>query len=374
VTALLAALAWAPCLAADALPQPALDGGKQLGLDPRFVYGVQQGLEMLYLRRYEGARDHFAALEAEWPGTAMRSVADVLVWQALMMENFDFRYDKQYWTASKMARADLDAARATPGNDAWEALLYATVLGIESIHTMRQGGYVSALKLAFQAMDEIEGCRAAAPGFVDLTLADGLYNYWRSAVTMHNKMLPDFGDHRQQGLAQMQAVEATGVFVRPMATLSLAFSYWESGELSKAATYTAKNRAAYPDNVINNLVSGMLFTSMRRYDDAIVQCDRVLAVDPKNTRVHYWRGLALLKSNRVPEAKTELQTYLAAPHLELDQRSYGHYRLGQAHERAKEWTQAMEQYRLAVKLDGHKGAKAAIDDLEEKKKAGAITY
>ncbi len=374
MTAVLAWLALAPSFAADALPQQALDGAEQLGLDPRFVHRVQQGLEMLYLRRYEGARDHFAALETEWPGTAMRNVADVLVWQALMMENFDFRYDKQYWTASKAARGDLEAARAVAGNEAWEALLYATVFGIESIHTMRQGGYVSALKLAFQAMDEIEACRAAAPKFVDLTLADGLYNYWRSAVTMHNKMLPDFGDHRAQGLAQMQSVEANGVFVRPMATLSLAFSFWESGELSKAATYTAKNRAAYPDNVINNLVSGMLFTSMRRYDDAIVQCDRVLEVDPKNTRVHYWKGLALLKSNRVPEATSELQTYLTAPDLEVEQRSYGHYRLGQAYEREKSWAAAMEQYRQAVKLDGHKSSKAAIEHLEEKKKAGTIAF
>jgi tetratricopeptide (TPR) repeat protein len=121
-------------------------------------------------------------------------------------------------------------------------------------------------------------------------------------------------------------------------------------------------------------VSGSLFVSMRRYDDGLGLFDRVLAVDPKNTRVRYWQGVAFLKTNRLAEAKTALGIYLAAPHLEPDQRSYGHYRLGQVHERAKEWSQAVEQYRLAVKIDGHKGAKAAIEDLEEDRKEGAITF
>jgi predicted Zn-dependent protease len=201
-----------------------------------------------------------------------------------------------------------------------------------------------------------------------------LYNYWRSAVTMHNKMLPDFGDQRAQGLAQMQSVEANGVFVRPMATLSLAFSWMEEGELEKSYAAIEKNKRVYPDNVINNLVGSMILVAMRRYEAAIATCDQIVATDPKNVRVHYWKGLALLKSNKLPEAKAELQGYLASDHLETEQQSYGHYRLGQVYAREQDYTQAIEQYKAAVKLDGHKGAKAAITALEERKKRGEITF
>jgi predicted negative regulator of RcsB-dependent stress response len=359
---------------AGELPADAIRGGEQLHMDPAFVAGVQDGLELLYRRRYEGARAHFAQLEEHFPGTAIRSVADVLVWQALMMENLDFRFDKQYWTASKAARRDLDVALSTPGNEGWDHLLMASILGIESIHTMRQGGYMGALQLAFQAMDHIEKCRAAAPTYVDLKLADGLYNYWRSYLTMHNKMLPDFGDHRVQGIEQMQYVEETGIFVKPMATLSLVFSWMEEGELDKAKAGTEKIGRSYPDSVINNLVGGMVLVAMRHYDEAIVVLDKIVATDPKNVRVHYWKGLALLKSGELDAAKAEFQGYLAADHLETEQRSYGHYRLGQVFARQHLYTEAMEQYRAAVKLDGHKGAKAAIDGLESRKKEGEISF
>jgi Flp pilus assembly protein TadD len=356
------------------LPADAVRGGEQLKLDPVFVAGVQDGLELLYRRRYEGARTHFAQLEAAFPGTAIRSVADVLVWQALMMENLDFRFDKQYWTSSKAARRDLDAALAKPGNEGWDNLLMASILGIESIHTMRQGGYMGALQLAFQAMDHIEKCRAAAPTYVDLKLADGLYNYWRSYLPMHNTMLPDFGDHRSQGIEQMQLVEQTGIFVKPMATLSLVFTWMEEGELDKAKAGTEKIRRTYPDSVINNLVGGMVLVAMRRYDEAVVVLDKILATDPKNVRVHYWKGLALLKSGQLDAATVELKGYLAAEHVETEQRSYGHYRLGQVYSRQHKYTEAVEQYRAAVKLDGHKGAKAAIDGLETRRKQGEISF
>ena len=356
------------------LPTPAYIGAKMLSLEPEFVHGVQQGLELMFLRKYEPAREHFATLEQTFPGTAVRSVIDVLVWQALMLENFDYRYDKQYWTSSKQARRDLDAAMATPGNEGWEHLMSAAIVGIESIHTMRKGNYLSALSLAFQAMESIEACRAASPDFVDLKLADGMYNYWRSAITMSSKVLPDFGDHRVEGIEQMEIVERTGVFVGPLATLSLAFTWMEQNDLKRAVTSCAVNRSAYPDNIVNNLVCGMIYINMRKFPEAVEVFDRVIAVDPGNTRVHYYKGLALLKQGELEPAKTEFVSYLAAEHLEPYQQSYTNYRLGQVYARQHDYPKAVEHYKEAVKIDGHKSAKSAIERLESRKKEGKISW
>lgn len=355
-------------------PPEAYIGAKMLSLEPEFVHRVQQGLGLMYERKYEAARDHFGALERDFPGTAVRSVIDVLVWQALMLENFDYRFDKQYWTASKQARRDLDEAIASPGNDAWEQLMLSAVLGIESIHTVRRGNYLNALSLAFQAMEAIERCRQAAPEFIDLKLADGLYNYWRSVITMSSKMLPDFGDHRVEGIEQMTLVERTGVFVGPLATLSLAFTWMEQHELKRAASACGRNRHAYPDNVVNNLVCGMIYINMRHFPEALEVFDRVTAVDPSNTRVRYYRGLALLKQGQLEPARDEFSRYLEAQYLEPYQRSYTNYRLGQVYARMHEWPKAMEHYKEAVKIDGHKGAKSAMARLEDRRKAGKIDW
>lgn len=355
-------------------PQEIYLGAEMLKLDPMFVHAVQQGLDLLYLRRYTEAREHFGKVEETFPGTATRSVADTLVWQALMLENFDYRYDKQYWVASKQARADLEAALGKPGNEGWEHLASAAIVGIESIHTMRQGSYLSALQLAFQAMDHIEKCRAAAPKFVDLKLADGLYNYWRSVVTMNSKMLPDFGDHRVEGIEQMTLVEDTGIFMKPMASLALAFSWMEEGDLKRAGSACTKNKIKYPDNIVNNLTCGMVYTESRRYDEAIGAYDRVLKVDPKNDRVHYLRGYTLLRKGDAPGAKAALERYLGSQHLEAYQRSFAHMRLGQALTRLEQYGPAVDAYKAAIKIDGNKQAKKLLDKLEERKKAKKIDW
>ena len=335
---------------------------------------MQQGLDLVFQRKYNEARDHFSTLDGQYTNSGIRSVADVIVWQALMLENFDFRYDKQYWTSSKQARKDLDAALAIPGNDAWEQLMVAAIVGIESIHTMRQGNYLPALQLAFQAMDAIEKCRAAAPDFVDLKLADGLYNYWRTVVTMSSKILPDFGDHRVEGIEQIQIVEAQGVLVSPLATLSLAFSWLEENDMKRAASAVGKNRRDYPDNIINNLVSAMTFNAMHRYPDALEVLDHIVATDPNNDRVHYWRGLTLQKQGKLDLAIAEYDKYLTATHLEDYQKSYSLYRLGQIYSRKHEYATAMEKYKEAIRVDGNKPAKAAKERLEQRKKDGKIDY
>ncbi len=356
------------------LPLRAYQGAEMLDMDAEFVNAVQMGLEQLYKRDYSGARDTFEALEEKFPNTAVAAVVDTLVWQALMLENFDFKYDKQYWTSTKTAREKLAKAMKEPGAEGWEHLLMATIVGIESIHTMRKSEYLQALSLAFDAMGHIEESKKANPDFIDLELADGLYNYWRSAITLSNKALPDFGDERLKGIEQMQAVEKQGVFLKPLATLSLAFTWIEEKDYKKAIIQTAKNRHDFPDSIVNNLVAGTTFIYMKDYENALGALAQVERVDPKNQRVKYWKGVALLRSGKADEALAAFQSYLEYEHLEDYQKSWTLYRIGQCQARNKEWGKAYESYEAAAKVDGHKPSKDAMDRLKERKKKGKIDF
>lgn len=354
-------------------PPAAYLGATALKLEPAFVAGLQAGLEKLYLRDYPGTRAHFAALEEQHPGTGIRAMADVLVWQALMLENFDYRFDKQYWAASAQARSDLEAASKVAGREGWEEFLMTGVAGIESIHTMRQQHYINALQLAFEALDHLQKAREELPDFVDLTLADGMYNYWRTVVTMNSKVLPDFGDKRVEGIEQMQAVERGAVLIGPPTTMSLAFTWLEEGDRKRALSACVRNRRKYPDNIINNLLTGTTYLSMRRFDSALGVFDEILEDDPENRRVHYWKGLANLRSGKVPAARASFETYLGFDYMEDHQRAAAIYRLGQVSYREKDYTQAYEKFKEASKL-GHKGAKTQLDRMKKKKKEGKIKY
>ena len=46
------------------------------------------------------------------------------MWQVLMLENFDFKYEMQYKNSFDTAVQDLQRASVQPGNDAWENFLW----------------------------------------------------------------------------------------------------------------------------------------------------------------------------------------------------------------------------------------------------------
>lgn len=358
------------------VPYPAtvVHAAAQLGLSRDFVHHVQKGLELLYERRYAETRQFFTELETVFPHTAVSAVGDLLVWQAVMLENFDFRYDDQYRAASQLARAKLSEAAKLKGNEAWEHLMLGVVAGIEAIHAARQSRYLPALSLAFEAIDQIEATRTLAPSFVDLDLADGLYNYWRTALTQQAKGLPSFGDKRQQGIEEIQAVIDRGVFLAAPARLAMAFTWMEEQKHDRARDVLLANRASYPKNIINEMMLGVAFLSLKDNAAALATFDGVLAIDPKNRRVHYYRAVALLRSGRTADAIVELKGYLALPDIEVWQRSGAYFRLGQALEEQKAWPGAMAAFEKAVALDGSAGAKAGVERLKRLKKEGKIDF
>jgi tetratricopeptide (TPR) repeat protein len=354
--------------------QAVLQGSRVLGLPSEYIVRVKEGFGLVFGRQYPAARTHFAKLEKDYPGTGIATSVEAMIWQALMLENFDFRYDKQYEAANMAALATLQVALRDPKHQAWEHFQMAGLIGVEAIHMVRHGSYLPALSRAFEAMDHAQKAREAAPDFVDLDLADGMYNYWRTVVTLSSKMLPDFGDQRALGIQQMQNAQRSAFFLGDPATLALAFSWLEERDYHKAYLACAANRTIYPDNVINNLLTGQSLVYLRRYDEAIAVYRKIISDAPDNNRVYYHLGVAYGRKGDHRSAIQNLERYLASDHLEGWQRSTGHYRLGQSHYSLKAYKSADYHYRLAVKVDGLKAAKVALERMEQAKKEGKIQY
>ena len=347
---------------------------QQLGMEPDFAQAIRDGLEQIYLRQYPAARATLASTEEAYPDRGMGSVGDALVWQALMLENFDYKYEKQYWVSAKAVRKDLDKALRVAGNDAFEHFIYGGMVGIEAIHNARRGKYLGALQLAFEAMDHLEQCRTLAPEYTDLVLADGMYNYWRSVITNWSSMLPHFEDHKAEGIEQMKVVEAEGVFLEAAATLSLAFAHIQERDKEGAKEDVDRIRASYPDNVINNLLAGSVYLSLGKYDTARGMFDEVLEDSKSNKRALYWRGITNHKAGRLEDALRDYKAYLKADYLEPSQRSYTYYRMGRVYQKQKKYKLAEEAYHMSVKIDRFKPAKARIDILRRDKRSGKISY
>jgi len=345
-------------------------GQQVLGLDPKFVHDARNGLHLIYLREYKNARGQFHTLGKEFPGWGIGPVGEVLVWQALMLENFDFRFEGQYQTALRKSQAELQAAMQLPGNEAWEYFLMSGVLGIDSIHTMRHEEWMKALSRGYEAMKMVAKVKELAPDFADIRLGDGLFNYWVTVVSKSTKAIPDMGDKRQEGIADMRRVETQGIFLAPAATLALTFTWIEEGAKKEALRTAVRNQKRYPNNIINNLVLARVQMYNNIYDQSEKTLKHVLSTDPKNRRAHYYLARLYLRWKKVDEAIASLDRYLAFTDLDKRDRGVALYYKGIAYLRKKDVDAAEAAFKESWKVARFERAKKRLDRIEKQRSAG----
>jgi tetratricopeptide (TPR) repeat protein len=343
-------------------------GAEWLGLQPVFLHDTRVGIEQLYRGDYKAAKAHFDSLGIKYRGSGVAPVGQLLIWQALMIENFDFRYDSQYRNSYKISRQELQQALLVPGNEAWEYFLQASVLGVDAIHLLRKEEWVTAVGRGYEALKSVEKVRQLAPRFVDVQLGDGLFNYWTTVISMSTKSIPDTGDNRQKGIAQMRQVEQQGIFLGPAATLGLTFTWIEEGKNKTALECALRNHKAYPSNVINTLILGRVYSYNRAYPDAERVYKEVVASSPNNQRVHYYLGLLYLRWNKLPEAEASLDRYLAFTDLSPTFRASALYYKGALYQRKQDIPTAKKYYQDAVRIGKMKRAQQRLDKLAKQGK------
>lgn len=340
-----------------------------LGIQVELADSVYKVCELLYVRNYPEAKKYLDGLSVAHPTLGLGPLGHALIYQSLMFENYDYRYEKQYRASYDATRAQLDKGAKEAGNEALESIVLTGIQGVEAIHLMRKGEFLPAMGKALDAMKALEELRRWAPTLPDLKMADGLYMYWRSVVSLSSKALPDFADRRAEGIALLQEAEKASYFMGPAASLALAYSYIEERQLKLALDRCLLIRVKYADNVINNMTLGRIYTSMRRYDDALRIYQEVKGDAGSNQRVYYQEGVVYYRMGRYPEALKALQTYIGFKEVPVDARATAWYRLGTVQQKLKSPAEARAAFNQAVKLNNHEGAKRAIarmDAREEK--------
>jgi tetratricopeptide (TPR) repeat protein len=342
----------------------AYEGARVLSMDVDFVSDCLRAVELLYTRDYKASKAAFEAAGQKWPGSGLGPIGHVLIFQAMMLENFDYQYESQYELAAKRARQQLQEAMETPGNDAWEHFIYGGVLGVDSIHTMRKGSYLTALNRGIEAMKSVNKAKELAPEFKDVLLGDGLYNYWRTIITRSVKGMPDFGDNRSKGIELMQTVEREGIFLGPAASFALTYTWLEEGALKRALATALSIQQRYPNNVVNNLLVGRLYMYRRMYSNSEQTFLELLKISPDNQRSHYYLSRLYLRTKRLRLSETHIDKYLAFD-LDKDYRSRALYAKGLIYYRRKDYTTAKQLLEQAWKVGKLKRAKRRLEKIQK---------
>lgn len=348
------------------------NGAKWLDVTPEFMWHCWLVMNSLYDRDYRGLHTVLENVKKKYPNSGVEPVGRALMYQTLMLENFDFKYETQYKTMFELAKQDLEQAMMSPGNDAWEAFLLGAILGVDAIHELRKEEFLNAINQGYEAVKWIDKAKKLAPDFVDADLGDGLWIYWRSLIAANVPGFSNLGfaDDREKGIKLMQRAEREAVFLRPAASHALTYTWIEERKMKKALAAAKALEAAYPNNIINLQVLGRVEMYNRLYKDAEQSFNKVLKLSPKNQRVHYYLARLYMKENKYKAAEKEINTYLKFD-LSDYHKGYGYYYKGHILMRQKKYTEAAKSYDMAWKVNKIEKAKEraeAARNMADKKK------
>ena len=93
---------------------------------------------------------------------------------------------------------------------------------------------------------------------------------------------------------------------------------------------------------------GWTYSFQGRYDEAIRECEKAILQDPEFGNPYNDIGAYLIEQGRYREAIPYLRSALSAKRYESQH--YPHFNLGRALEKTGQWTEAIAEYREAMRL------------------------
>lgn len=360
---------WLLSAQAQSVPTPSyaavsVAAAQQLGVEVALTEELHQACELIYSRKYPEAKKLLGDLTLKYPDLGIGPIGEAIIYQSLMFENEDYRYERQYQQAAAAAQLQIEAGLQHPGREALEYFFLSGIQGLDAVQSMRKVDVLPALNKAFDAMHSLEKVREYAPTFTDLKLCDGMFIYWRSVIATSSKLLPDGTDRRAEGIELIKQAEKEANFLGPGSSLALAYSYIESHNYKLAVERCQFLRAHYPDNLLNNMTLARVYSSLRHYDDAIAIYEEIKLRVSSNQRVYFEEGVVYSRMGRYTEAKASYLVYIKFPDVPINERSSTQYRLGLVCGQLKQLDEAHYWYEEAIKTNGNNAAKKAIDRMD----------
>ena len=141
-----------------------------------------------------------------------------------------------------------------------------------------------------------------------------------------------------------------------------AYSHQMKGEFDQAIDLYRQSIAIFPTAEAHTFL-GWTYSFQSRYDEAIAECQRAIAVDPDFGNPYNDIGSYLIEQGRPHEAISWLEKATLAPRYESYH--FPHYNLGRAYEKLRQWGKAIACYRNSLSHNSGYGlAKTALFRLQ----------
>lgn len=327
-------LSFLVCILLYPLPTFAQEGDPYK--DPKiYKYIIDQALvgrDLGMERKIDDALEVFKDLDRRWSWLPIGSLGQMLVYEGSMIENFDFRYQKEFEEAERRNRAAMDKLdRAQLDALGW--LMFASSYGLSALNQARHHNWWSALENALKGIWCLSSAEELDPDHPDVKLGIGIYTYWRSVLTRSLWFLPFFSDRRSEGIAFMREGLSEEGIAGPVGKLTYAYAMRQEERWAEGVYFLTELEARFPNNILVRLLSGEIDIFLKHYKHAATQFRKVIEIDDSITRAYFLLGGTLLVEGKdVEEAERQL-LYFVATEPEGDLKGRAQYLLSVYYEK-----------------------------------------
>jgi TolA-binding protein len=353
------------------------------GSDADLIARSVEGERLLMSRDYAEAQALFQKLSQDYPESPAGAFGLMAMWQTRMFENRDFRFISQYDAAETKMTALCDERLLPEQPKEWDMFVCASGFGMRGFFDARRDKWMQGLGGAIRSVRTYKRLLWLNPNFIDADMGVGMYEFWRSVVTLRMKWLPFFSDQRAAGMAKLERVVSGGKYVRDLAKANLAYMHIEMKNYDQALGILNDLIVRYPRNVLMRQAKGEVFWWQKKYQDCYETFAQILEDDPKLTRSLYWMAASLVipymkvdvagtprADSKIPDdiatrAKDQLNQYLQSKPIKI-WASASHYWLASIAEWQGDKATAITEYNEALKLDkgGAKEIKKRLERLQ----------
>jgi len=142
----------------------------------------------------------------------------------------------------------------------------------------------------------------------------------------------------------------------------MAYDCQMRGELQQAILYYKKSLEIEPTAEAHTFL-GWAYSFMEKFDDAIAECHKAIAVDPEFGNPYNDIGAYYIQMGKLDEAIPWLEQAKKAKRYENPE--FPHCNLGRIYEHKGYWPLALKEYREALKIrPDYAPAKVGLQELE----------
>lgn len=312
-----------------------------------------QGQEAIFARDYAGALKIFNALEKDYPQSPAGSFGKMAVYEIRMLEREDFHLQKKFLAERDKGVKLVNKVLQRYNPSVWDLFLSGSLLGLDGFFKARKGAWWDAYVQGGKSRQLFRRVKKMDPNFTDADFGLGMYLYWRSVFTRDLWFLKMFPDKRDEGIAIVENVVKNGQFAKELARVNLAIMYFEEKRFAAAEKILVDYARRYPNNIVLRRLYGKVLISLKRYDEAVAQFEKMLEVEPALKKPHYFIGAALvLKKDPAgyARAEKELRDFITIQGGKYWP-AYAHYWLGRLEEQRGNKQAAEKEYKMALVLE-----------------------